>query len=79
MGPADRATRQPWIPLVWAAKAGADAVLSAKLTFDQASRYRAFCLWCLLAAGATFATLPLAIPEARAAARHLLRKITETG
>lgn len=79
MGPPDRATRQPWIPLAWAAKAGVDAALSAKLTFDQASRYRAFCLWCLLAAGATFATVPLVIPEARAAARHLLRKITKTG
>ncbi|HEV2419530.1 MAG TPA: vitamin K epoxide reductase family protein [Terriglobia bacterium] len=79
MGSPDRARRQPWIPLAWAAKAGVDAALSAKLTFDQASRYRAFCLWCLLAAGATFATVPLVIPEARAAARHLLRKITETG
>jgi uncharacterized membrane protein len=73
-GPPDRATRQPWLPLALAAKAGVDAILSAKLTFEEAKRYRAFCLWCLVAAGATIATVPLVIPEARAALRSLIRR-----
>lgn len=74
MGPPDRATRQPWIPMALAAKASLDALLSAKLTLDQATKHRAFCFWCLLAAGATFASVPLTIPEARTAARQLFRK-----
>ncbi|MGH9357528.1 MAG: vitamin K epoxide reductase family protein [Terriglobia bacterium] len=74
MGAPDRDARQPWIPLTLAAKAGFDALLSAKLTLDQVTKYRAFCLWCLLAAGATFASVPLVLPEARAAARQLLKK-----
>lgn len=73
MGSPDRGVRQPWIPLAMAVKAGFDALLSAKLTLDQATKHRAFCIWCLTAAGATLATLPLVIPEARAALRQMVR------
>lgn len=41
----------------------------ASLTVDQWTKHKAFCFWCLLAAGATFATLPLAGLEAGATAR----------
>ena len=41
--------------------------LVGRLTIDQWTKHRALCSWFLLAAGATFATVPLAIPEARAA------------
>lgn len=34
---------------------------------------KSFCVWCLIAAGCTFATVPLALPEARAALRHVSR------
>lgn len=71
MGPKDRAKTQPWIPLALAAKAGADAAQAAKLTYDQFAKHKAACMWCLVAAVATFATAALAIPEARAAAREL--------
>jgi uncharacterized membrane protein len=74
MGSTDRAKREPWIPLAMGLKAGADAIVSAKLSLDQAKSYRAFCLWCLLAAGATFATVPLVFPEARAAVLELLHR-----
>ncbi len=47
-----------------------DALGAGKLTVDQWTKHRAFCLWCLLAAGATFASVPLVLPEARAALRH---------
>ncbi|RUL88022.1 vitamin K epoxide reductase family protein [Tautonia sociabilis] len=70
MGGADRTTEQPWIPLAMAAKVGVDAVQAAKLTWEQWAEHRAFCSWCLLAAGLTFAAVPLAIPEARAALRR---------
>ena len=74
MGGQDRETKQPWIPLALAAKVLFDAAQAGKLTVDQWTKHRAFCFWCLLAAGATFATVPLAIPEARAALREVSRK-----
>ncbi len=70
-GGRDRAAAQPWLPLALAAKVALDAVAAGKLTVDQWTKHRAFCIWCLLAAGATFANLPLALPEARAALRAL--------
>jgi uncharacterized membrane protein len=71
MGGQGRAGQQPWIPLALAAKVGFDAAFAGKLTIDQWTKHRAFCTYCLLAAAATFATVPLVIPEARAALRTL--------
>jgi uncharacterized membrane protein len=67
MGGRGRARRQPWIPLLLMAKVVLDALEAARLTRDQWTKHRAFCAWCLAAAAATFATVPLAVPEARAA------------
>lgn len=72
MGGQDRATERPWIPLALAAKVAFDAVQAGNLSVDQWTEHRAFCFWCLLAAGSTFATVPLAVPEVRAALRQLL-------
>ena len=71
MGGANRASQRPWLPLALAAKVALDALGAGKLTVDQWTKHRAFCLWCLLAASATFASVPLVVPEARAALRHL--------
>lgn len=73
MGGENRAEERPWIPLALAAKTVADALQAGKLTVDQWTKHRAFCVWCLIAAGCTFATVPLALPEARAALRHVSR------
>ncbi len=67
----DRAQAAPWIPLTLAVKVAADAAVAAKLTANQWTRQRAFCFWCLTGAGATFATLPLVLPEAYTALRRL--------
>lgn len=69
-----RAQTRPWLPLAMGAKVAIDAAQAARLTWNQWSKQRAFCAWCLLAAGATFSMMPLAIPEARCAARQLLRR-----
>lgn len=69
MGGTDRAREQPYLPLVLLAKTLVDATQAGKLTVDQWTKHRAFCSWCLLAAGATVATVPLALPEARMAKR----------
>ena len=71
IGGAGRARRNPWLPLALLAKLGADAAQAAFLTREQWTKHRAFCSWCLLAAGATFGALALAMPEAKAAARQL--------
>jgi hypothetical protein len=71
MGGQGRAKSQPWIPLALAGKVALDASQAAKLTWDQWAKHKAFCFWCLLAAGATFATVPLVFSEARAALREL--------
>ena len=69
-GGADRAADRPWLPLLLAAKVCLDTVAAGKLTLDQWTKHRAFCFWCLLASAATFATVPLVIPEACAALRR---------
>lgn len=71
MGGQDRARTQPWIPLALAAKVAFDTSQAVRLTVDQTTKQPAFCFWCLLSALATFATVPLVIPEARAAIRQL--------
>jgi len=71
MGSPDRARTTPILSLAFAAKVFVDAVTAGKLTIDQWTKYRAFCLWCLLSAAATFAMVPLVIPEALAASKQL--------
>lgn len=71
MGGRNRWRYTPWIPLMMSGKTLADTALAAKLTADQWTKYRAFCIWCLLTAAATFATVPLALPEAKAAWKRL--------
>ncbi len=71
LGGEDRAKAHPWVPLAMAGKVAIDAAAGAKLTVDQWTRHRAFCTWCLLAAGASIATVPQVIPEARAALQRL--------
>ncbi len=74
MGGKDRACEQPYLPLALLAKTLVDATQAGKLTVDQWTKHRAFCSWCLLAAGTTVATVPLAVPEARAAMRQWSRR-----
>jgi hypothetical protein len=72
VGDSRRHQTHPYIPLAMAAKAGVDAAQAAKLTVDQWVRHRAFCSWCLTAAGSTFAVIPAVLPELRAAL-HTIR------
>lgn len=71
VGGIDRAERIPWLPLVLALKTAVDAAQAAKLTRDQWTEHRAFCVWCLLAAGCSFGAVTFALPEARAALQSL--------
>lgn len=67
MGDEDRARRRPLLPVLGFAKVAWDVAIAAKLTVDQWTRHRAFCLYCLASAALTFAMAPLAFPEARVA------------
>lgn len=72
VGPADRVQRYAWVPLLLGLKVLVDAVQAGRLTYDQWAKHQAFCFWCLVAAFATFVAIPLAAPEAYAAAKRLL-------
>lgn len=74
---ADRAQRRPWLPLLAAAKVLSDAVNGGYLFAEQVSKHRAICSWCTVAAGASVASVPLVLPEARRAWAELAhRKLT---
>jgi len=75
MGGKDRVATQPWIPLALLAKVTADAAEAGKLTVDQWTKHKAFCFWCLIAATATFVSLPLSLPEALAALQQISKKL----
>ncbi|HVS32325.1 MAG TPA: vitamin K epoxide reductase family protein [Thermoanaerobaculia bacterium] len=71
IGGTDRHRTMPWIPVVLAAKVAFDVANAAKLSVDQWTKHKAFCFWCLVAAGATFATAPFVVEEFRAAWRAM--------
>ncbi len=61
----------PLLPICMTAKLLADAAYAGKLTLDEMTKYRSFSIWSLSAAAATFAALPLALPECKAALKNL--------
>ncbi len=74
MGGKRRAEERPWVPLAMAAKVGFDAWQGIRLTWQQFARHRAACVWCLVAAGSTFASLPLVWREARLSWKNLFHR-----
>ncbi len=72
-GGPDRPQRLPWIVPLMTAKIVGDALLGAVLFGIQWAWYRAFCLYCVIAACGSFIAVPLAVPETRAAWRRLRR------
>lgn len=69
VGGPDRARRRRWLPLLLAAKTLTDAASSLYLTAEQVTKHRKLCFYCLVAAVASVAAVPAALPEARAALR----------
>lgn len=72
-GDRDRARTASWLPVLLVLKTAGDAAGGIYLTAEQLTKHRRLCFWCTVAAFAQIATLPLALPEARAAARRLRR------
>jgi hypothetical protein len=71
IGPGNRAKTHPWMPIGMGLKLLADAAVAGKLTVDECTKFRAFSLWSVLTAAATWTALPLAVPEVKAAFRQL--------
>src|SRR5665213_2017970 len=71
LGPENRWQTHPLMPIGMGIKLLADAALAGKLTVDSCRKYHAISVWSLLTAAATFAAIPLAVPEAKAALRCL--------
>lgn len=67
----DRARAAPLIPIALAAKAILDAVNAGYLTWEQIAKHRALCSYCLVAAAASVAIVPVVLPEARLALQNL--------
>lgn len=74
-GGADRARRDPWLPLLAAGMAGAQAGVAAKYLFHQMPYVdRAYCPYCIADAMTHFATFGLVLPEALEAIEELRRR-----
>lgn len=71
-GGKDRARRLPWLPLALAAKVASDVATNMVLAKEEWAENEAFCAYCQAANLASVASLPLVLPEARKAIRHLL-------
>jgi uncharacterized membrane protein len=69
MGGARRHEEQPWIPLALLAKSVVDAAGAGYLFAEQATKHKKICSWCTVSAGLLLATVPVVLPEARAAWR----------
>lgn len=74
VGGNDRAQHRPLLPLALGVKVGFDVFQAGIHSVRQWTRHRAFCSWCLVAATASFAMLPLVIPESRVALCRLKKK-----
>jgi uncharacterized membrane protein len=72
VGGPNRVKTQPWIPLALAAKVGLDAAMAGFQVLTQARKLHTYCSWCLLTSAATLASVPLVLPEARAALKHMM-------
>ena len=71
-GGQDRARTLPWLPLALAAKVASDVATNLTLAREEWAENHALCVYCQTASLASLASLPLVVPEARRALRHLL-------
>lgn len=73
-GGRNRAAIAPWVALATAAKVAVDAAGGLVLTAEQGTKHRKFCSWCLAATATALASVPVVLPEARAAWKQLRSK-----
>jgi uncharacterized membrane protein len=70
LGGADRARRQPWIPLFAAGKALLEAAVAGWYFYQMPAKEKAWCGYCVTGAISNLAVAALTLPEARAALRR---------
>ncbi len=63
-GGADRAERMPLVPVLAAAKAGAEAAVAGWYFYQMPAKEKAWCAYCIAGAAANVAIFALTIPEA---------------
>lgn len=68
-GGTNRATENPTLPVVAAAKAAADFALCSAMAAEEWRDNRKLCSWCQVATGISAVTLALTLPEAARALR----------
>jgi uncharacterized membrane protein len=70
-GGADRARRQPWVPLLAAGKAMVAAVAASWYFYQMPAKEKKWCGYCIVGALCNFGILALTLPEARKAIKAL--------
>lgn len=73
-GGAERPVRQPVVPLLAATKAAVDAILAGWYFYQMPTREKAWCVYCITAAFASFTILFVSQPEAKQAVARLARR-----
>jgi uncharacterized membrane protein len=74
-GGTERAVRQPWIPLLAAAKAGAEAAIAVKyLFYEMPIAQKRWCGYCIVDALMHMGTFALILPEAARSAATLMTR-----
>ena len=68
-GGTERATQNPAVPIVAAAKAAADFALCSAMAVVEWRENRKLCSWCQVATALSAATLATTLPEAARAVR----------
>jgi uncharacterized membrane protein len=72
-GGEDRARKYPWVPIVAAIKAGAEAVAAAWYFYQMPAKEKAWCPYCITGALANIGIFGFTIPEALKGFRFLRR------
>ena len=62
---------RPWLRVALAAKVAVDAVYAAKLAYDQPTKHKALCSYCVTSMAITVAGLPVALREGRRSWRRI--------
>jgi uncharacterized membrane protein len=73
-GGADRTRRMPWVPLLAAAKAGAEAAVASWYFYQMPAKEKKWCGYCVTGAVANLGIFLLTLPEAARAVSFLRRR-----
>lgn len=78
-GGSERTRTLPLIPIAMGLKTMVDAAMAGKLAWEEKTKFKAYCLLCLLVSSATLINVGLALPEAWKAWRFMTKDQEDNG